>query len=103
VRGDHGWLIGGLPYDPARSDVTARLGDVEVWRLIADVHHSVHLHLVGFQVLSCDGRPSLPRDAGLKDTISLRPDESAEIITRFDGYCGRYLFHCHMPNTKTWE
>ncbi|MEO3834444.1 multicopper oxidase domain-containing protein [Nonomuraea sp. B10E8] len=32
---------------------------------------------------------------GLKDTISLRPGESAEIITRFDGYRGRYLFHCH--------
>lgn len=33
-----------------------------------------------------------PHDAGLKDTVSLRP---AEIITRFDGYRGRYLFHCH--------
>ncbi|GII94082.1 multicopper oxidase domain-containing protein [Sinosporangium siamense] len=34
-------------------------------------------------------------DAGLKDTVSLLPGESAEIITRFDGYRGRYLFHCH--------
>lgn len=40
-------------------------------------------------------RPPLPHDAGLKDTVSLRPGESAEIITRFDGYRGRYLFHCH--------
>ncbi|GIL30987.1 multicopper oxidase family protein [Actinocatenispora comari] len=91
----HGWLIGGLPFDPARSDVTARLGDVEVWRLIADVHHPVHLHLVGFRVLSRGGRRPLPTDVGLKDTIALRPGESAEIITRFDGYRGRYLFHCH--------
>ncbi|MEV4286243.1 multicopper oxidase family protein [Nonomuraea bangladeshensis] len=90
-----GWLIGGLPFDPARSDVTTRLGDVEVWRLIADVHHPVHLHLVGFQVLSRSGRPPLPHDAGLKDTVSLRPGEAVEIITRFDGYRGRYLFHCH--------
>uniref|UniRef100_UPI003F49810D multicopper oxidase domain-containing protein n=1 Tax=Nonomuraea bangladeshensis TaxID=404385 RepID=UPI003F49810D len=91
----HGWLIGGLPFDPARSDVTTRLGDVEVWRLIADVHHPVHLHLVGFQVLSRSGRPPLPHDAGLKDTVALRPGEAVEIITRFDGYRGRYLFHCH--------
>ncbi len=41
------------------------------------------------------GRPPLPHDAGLKDTISLRPDEAAKIITRFDGHRGRYLFHCH--------
>jgi FtsP/CotA-like multicopper oxidase with cupredoxin domain len=95
MRGGHGWLIGGLPFDPARSDVTVGLGDIEVWRLIADVHHPVHLHLVGFRVLSRSGRPPLPHDAGLKDTISLRPGEAVEIITRFDGYRGRYLFHCH--------
>ncbi|MEO3876093.1 multicopper oxidase family protein [Nonomuraea sp. B12E4] len=95
MNGGHGWLIGGLPFDPARTDVTVRLGDVEVWRLIADVHHPVHLHLVGFRVLSRGGRAPLPHDTGLKDTISLRPGEAAEIITRFDGYRGRYLFHCH--------
>ncbi|MGW3495220.1 multicopper oxidase family protein [Streptomyces sp. NPDC001020] len=95
MDGGRGWLIGGLPFDPARADVTTRLGDVEVWRLIADVHHPVHLHLVGFRILSRGGRPPLPHDAGLKDTVSLRPGESAEIITRFDGYRGRYLFHCH--------
>jgi spore coat protein A, manganese oxidase len=95
MRGGHGWLVGGLPFDPARSDVTVGLGDVEVWRLIADVHHPIHLHLVGFRVLSRSGRQPLPHDAGLKDTVSLRPGESAEIITRFDGYRGRYLFHCH--------
>ncbi|WP_410660601.1 multicopper oxidase family protein [Amycolatopsis sp. lyj-112] len=95
MHGGHGWLIGGLPFDPARTDVTTRLGDVEVWRLVADVHHPVHLHLVGFRVLSRSGGPPLPHDAGLKDTVSLRPGEGVEIITRFDGYRGRYLFHCH--------
>ncbi|MEV6833754.1 multicopper oxidase domain-containing protein [Streptomyces sp. NPDC051133] len=95
MHGGRGWLIGGLPFDPARADVTTRLGDTEVWRLIADVHHPVHLHVTGYRILSRDGRPPLPHDAGLKDTISLRPGESAEIITRFDAYRGRYLFHCH--------
>ena len=91
----HGWLIGGRPFAPDRTDVTTRLGDVELWRLVADVHHPVHLHLAGFRILSRGGREPLPSDAGLKDTVSLRPGESAEIITRFDGYRGRYLFHCH--------
>ncbi|RRR96826.1 multicopper oxidase family protein [Glycomyces terrestris] len=93
--GRHGWVVDGLPFDPARTDVTARFGEVEVWRLIADVHHPVHLHLVGFRVLSRGGRTPLPHDAGLKDTVSLRPGEAVEIITRFDGYRGRFLFHCH--------
>ncbi|MEV5440719.1 multicopper oxidase domain-containing protein [Streptomyces sp. NPDC052682] len=90
-----GWVIGGRAFDPSRTDVRTRLGAVEVWRLVADVHHPVHLHLVGFRVLARGGRAPLPHDAGLKDTISLRPGESAEIITRFTGYRGRYLFHCH--------
>jgi spore coat protein A len=95
MHGRHGWLIDGRPFAPARTDVTTRLGDIEVWRLIADVHHPVHLHLAGFRVLSRGGKAPLPHDAGLKDTVSLRPGESTEIITRFDGYRGRYLFHCH--------
>ncbi|MBO1334393.1 multicopper oxidase family protein [Streptomyces sp. VRA16 Mangrove soil] len=90
-----GWLIGGRAFDPERTDVTTRLGALEIWRFVADVHHPVHLHLVGFQILSRGGKAPLPHDAGLKDTVSLRPGESAEIITRFDGYRGRYLFHCH--------
>lgn len=93
--GAHGWLIGGRPFDPTRTDVTVRHGDTEVWRLVADVHHPVHLHLTGFRILSRGGRPPLPHDAGLKDTVSLRPGEAAEILTRFDAYRGRYLFHCH--------
>ena len=90
-----GWLINGLPFDPTRADVTTALGDVEVWRLIADVEHPVHLHLVGFRILSRNGREPLPHDGGLKDTVALRPGEAVEIITRFDGWRGRYLFHCH--------
>ncbi|MFF8772112.1 multicopper oxidase family protein [Kitasatospora sp. NPDC015120] len=96
MNGGHGWLIGGRAFSPSRTDVTVNLDDVEVWRFVADVHHPVHLHLVGFRVLSRgSGKPPLPHDAGLKDTVSLRPGESVEIITRFDGYRGRYLFHCH--------
>ncbi|MET9658069.1 multicopper oxidase family protein [Streptomyces sp. NPDC006510] len=90
-----GWVIGGRAFDPSRADVRTRLGAVEVWRFVADVHHPIHLHLVGFRVLARGRRTPLPHDAGLKDTLSLRPGESAEIITRFDGYRGRYLFHCH--------
>ncbi|MER5975618.1 multicopper oxidase domain-containing protein [Streptomyces sp. NPDC001857] len=59
------------------------------------MHHPVQLHLVGFRVLSRSGKKPVPHDAGLKDTVSLRPGEAAEIITRFDGCRGCYLLHCH--------
>jgi spore coat protein A len=91
----HGWLIGGQPYSPSRIDARPRLGDVEIWRFVADLHHPIHLHLVSFRVLSRGGREPGPFDGGLKDTVDLRPGEAVEVIARFDGYRGRYMFHCH--------
>ncbi|WP_152365411.1 multicopper oxidase family protein [Microlunatus speluncae] len=93
--GRRGWLIGSEPFSPTRVDAAPRLGDVEIWRFITDLHHPIHLHLVNFQVLSRGGREPSPFDAGLKDTVDLRPGEAVEIITRFTGYRGRYVFHCH--------
>ncbi|WP_433182196.1 multicopper oxidase domain-containing protein [Actinoallomurus sp. CA-150999] len=36
-----------------------------------------------------------PRDVRPAAAPQVGCDRSAEIITRFDGYRGRYLFHCH--------
>jgi spore coat protein A len=95
VHGRAGWLIGGEPFSPDRMAAGPRLGDVEIWRFVADLHHPVHLHLVGFHVLSRGGGPPGPFDGGIKDTVDLSPGESVEVIARFDGYRGRYVFHCH--------
>lgn len=83
-----------MPFDPGRTDARPRLGDVEIWQLTSDVAHPVHLHLAHFQVLSVNGeRRSGPPE--WKDTVELRDSEVVEIITRFTGYRGRYVLHCH--------
>ncbi len=94
ARLKHGWMINGKPFDPMRMDARPRLGATEVWRLSTDFSHPLHLHLVHFRILSHSGRPG-PYDAGWKDTIDLGPGQAAEILVRFDGYRGRYVFHCH--------
>ena len=93
-RGMNGWTINRKPFDPARMDARPRLDTTEIWRLQTDFNHPLHLHLVHFQVLSHSGRPG-PYDAGWKDTIDLGPGQSADILVRFTGYRGRYVFHCH--------
>ena len=93
-RGMDGWTINGKPYDPARMDARPKLDSTEIWRLETDFTHPLHLHLVHFQVLSHSGRPG-PYDAGWKDTIDLGPGQTANILVRFSGYRGRYVFHCH--------
>ncbi|WP_336214009.1 multicopper oxidase family protein [Nonomuraea sp. LPB2021202275-12-8] len=94
MHGGTGWLINGKPFDPRRTDARPRLGDTEIWRLTSDVAHPVHLHLAHFQVLSANGeRPAGPPE--WKDTVELRDAQTVEIVTRFTGYRGRYVFHCH--------
>ena len=103
MHGGHGWLIDGLPFDPARTDVTTRLGDVEVWRLIADVHHPVHLHLVGFRVLSRGGRPAAARTTPGSRTPSpcglARPSRSSPAST---ATAAATSFTATTPSTRTW-
>jgi FtsP/CotA-like multicopper oxidase with cupredoxin domain len=91
---DRGWLINGKPYDPTRMDAQPKLDATEIWRLETDFNHPIHLHLIQFQVLSHSGRPS-PYDAGWKDTIDMGPGQAADILVKFSGHRGRYVFHCH--------
>jgi spore coat protein A len=95
INGTRGWLINGAPFDPDTATVTVAPGSVEVWRLITDLHHPIHLHLQPFHVLSRGITGPGPYDAGLKDTLDLRPAEEAAIAIRFGTHPGRYVFHCH--------
>src|SRR5699024_4486909 len=95
IDGRHGWVVNGLPFDPEVTHATVELGSTEIWELAGDFHHPVHLHLAPFQVLGRGTGGPGPFDSGWKDTIDLQPAERARIIVRFEGYRGRYVFHCH--------
>ncbi len=86
--------INGEVFDPDRVDARPRLASTEVWEISGDPAHPVHLHLVHFRVLSRDGGPPGPYDAGWKDTVFLEGG-TVRVVARFDGYRGRYVFHCH--------
>ncbi|HEV3355456.1 MAG TPA: multicopper oxidase family protein [Pseudonocardiaceae bacterium] len=90
-----GWYINGQPYSPTNIAATPKLGTTEVWRLVSDFAHPIHLHLVHFQVLSRGLSGPGAYDHGWKDVVALRPAEEARIIARFDDYPGRFVFHCH--------
>jgi spore coat protein A len=92
------------------------LDTTEIWsfvNLTGDTH-PIHIHLVRFQVL--DRRPfdvseykrnktlnfigplELPEPGlrGWKDTVCVPPGMMVRIIMRFEGFTGRYVWHCHM-------
>ena len=93
------------------------LNSVEIWNLmnVTDDAHPIHLHLVRFQIL--DRRrfdafayqnergiltyrgapiPPEPNEAGWKDTVRADPAMVTRIIIPFQGYAGRYVWHCHI-------
>ncbi len=92
------------------------LNTTEIWSLInpTDDSHPIHLHLVRFQIL--DRRryepsvyqakrelkflsqpiPPAANEAGWKDTVRADPNMITRIIARFEGYTGRYVWHCHI-------
>ncbi len=92
------------------------LGSVEIWNLVnlTEDTHPIHLHLVRFQVLERQlfdadeyqtsgamnlvGKPVPPEasESGWKDTVRAAPGMVTRIIVSFDGYAGRYVWHCHV-------
>ena len=92
------------------------LGTTEIWEFInlTEDTHPIHLHLVRFQVLNrqrfdvdtylaegklrLDGDPIAPLEDehGWKDTVRADSGLITRIIIPFEGYPGRYVWHCHV-------
>ena len=86
--------INGKIFDADRIDADPRLDSTEIWEISADPQHPIHLHLVHFKVLSRNGEPPEPHEAGWKDTVFTRGG-TVRVAARFEGYKGKYVFHCH--------
>ncbi len=92
------------------------LGSTEIWSLVneTDDSHPIHLHLVRFQILDrrnfdlfnfhtqkrlVETGPAIPPDrseVGWKDTVRAEPRMVTRIIVPFEGFAGRYMWHCHL-------
>lgn len=88
----------------------------EIWELVnlTEDTHPIHLHLVKFQILDrrkfdvfdyrskgtlrylAPAMPPSPSEAGWKDTVRADSGLITRIIVRFEGYIGRYVWHCHL-------
>ena len=104
VRKNGLWTINGVTWDDIVASrftkVAARvpLGTVEMWELrnpSGGWHHPAHVHLVDFKIISRNGQPAMPHEAGPKDVVYLGENESVRLLIRFDEGTGRYMEHCH--------
>jgi FtsP/CotA-like multicopper oxidase with cupredoxin domain len=91
-----GFYINGRTFDPRRVDISARLGDLEIWEIEnrGRMDHPFHLHTYPFQVISRGGVPA--RFVAWKDVINIRPGEVARIAVPLADFRGRTVYHCHI-------
>jgi spore coat protein A len=107
-------LLNGAPWHMPVTENPV-LDSTEIWSLVnvTEDSHPIHLHLVRFQILDrrrfdvnlyetnrqirylADPEPPEPNEAGWKDTVRAHSMMITRIIIRFEGYAGRYVWHCH--------
>ncbi|NIR32285.1 MAG: multicopper oxidase family protein [Gammaproteobacteria bacterium] len=88
--------IDGKPFNPARLDTLAHLGDLEHWEIVnyGTMDHNFHLHTWYFQVAAHNGVPApYPR---WQDTVNLKPGDRVELLVPMRSYPGRTVYHCHI-------
>jgi spore coat protein A len=115
VQRSMGMLLNNTPWHMPITE-TPTLGTTEIWELVnlTDDSHPIHLHLVRFQILdrrsfdtfefmqkgtlryTAAALPPEAHEAGWKDTVRADPGVVTRIIVPFEGYAGRYVWHCHI-------
>jgi spore coat protein A, manganese oxidase len=90
------WTVNDQPFSPDTILARPRLGTTERWTIRSrNVEHPFHIHLAPFQVVRQDGNEPGPYTRGWKDTVNLDNGGRADLLVRFEGYRGKYVFHCH--------
>jgi spore coat protein A, manganese oxidase len=115
VRRSMGMLLNNTPWHAPITEKPV-LRSTEIWEFVnlTDDSHPIHLHLVRFQILDRrpfdqfqyqsrgtlhffgPAQPPAPEEMGWKDTVRADPAMVTRIIIPFDGYAGRYVWHCHI-------
>ncbi|WP_074655950.1 multicopper oxidase family protein [Terriglobus roseus] len=93
-----------------------KLNSTEIWEFVnlTEDTHPMHIHLVRFQVLDrqpfdltellmnkkrvyiADAEKPAAHEMGWKDTVQCPPRTVTRVIMKFEGYIGKYLYHCHI-------
>ncbi len=90
------FLMSGRPFNPDRVDVSARVGDLELWEVenVGTMDHPFHTHTWYFQVIARNGRPEPFR--AWRDMVNLRPGDRVELLLPLKSYRGKSFYHCHI-------
>ncbi|MGH8071714.1 MAG: multicopper oxidase family protein [Candidatus Entotheonellia bacterium] len=90
--------LDGKTFDPARTDNTVVVGQVEEWTLVNDdvFQHPMHIHVNPFQVVQVNDEP-YPEPTVWWDVFALPPHGSVTVRMFFrPDIIGSTVYHCHI-------
>ena len=109
------WSINDLMWDDITEYPVLGTTEIWTWHNQSGISHPMHMHLVSFQILDrqaindATGLPEGPiiqpeaSEKGLKDTAHSPPGYRTRVIARFDGFTGKYPYHCHILEHEDHE
>jgi len=91
------WVVNDQLFDETKPIATVKRGVEEIWTLRGkgSWSHPVHIHFEEMRILSRNGKPPPPHEAGRKDVFVLSPGEEVRILVCFRDFTGKYVLHCH--------
>ena len=92
-----GWTVNGKLFDVNVATAKPKRGTAEIWVLkgTGQWHHPIHIHFEEGRILSRNGQPPEPHEAGRKDVYLLQPNDEVRVFMRFREFQGKYMMHCH--------
>jgi FtsP/CotA-like multicopper oxidase with cupredoxin domain len=92
-----GWTVNGNLFDVNVASASPKKGTAEIWVLkgTGQWHHPIHIHFEEGRILSRNGQPPAPHEAGRKDVYLLQPNDEVQVFLRFREFEGKYMMHCH--------
>ena len=91
------WTVNGKIFDVENPSARPKRGTAEIWTLKGkgDWSHPVHIHFEEGRILTRNGKPPAPHEAGRKDVYVLAPGDEVRLFIRFREFTGKYMMHCH--------
>ena len=96
MGGGMAFTIDGKKFDAARVDQTVETGSIEEWTIVnsSPMDHPFHLHVWPTQLVEDNGRDlSAPT---WQDVVNIPARGQIKILTAFDDFSGRTVYHCHI-------
>ncbi len=101
ILGPNAFIINHKLFDINFNQYQVPLNNTEIWEIKSTsvFGHPFHIHDVEFNILTINGTPPPPAQAGWKDVVFIPRQQTVRFIAKFDDYADAlhpFMYHCHI-------